>query len=123
MSAGFYHRSAIRHLVIVAAVNPTADALGPQGTLAWSTAVEQLHQVCKLEVTWGVSHHPHYLGRNSSAPDRPIPVHNGWPNPFVLGAGKFTNLGFLNNFNRVGFRLTRVVFTNSMLTTLDSRSS
>jgi hypothetical protein len=42
---------ATRHLVVVAALNPSADTLGPHGALAWSTSVEQMHQVRKLGVT------------------------------------------------------------------------
>ena len=92
----FDHGPATRHLVIVAAMNPPPD---PGGTLAWSTAVELLHQVCKLEATRNVSHRPLYLGRNSGAPDRPIPVFDGRSNPFVLGAGKLTYSCVLNDFN------------------------
>ena len=49
LSGTFGRRHATHHLVIVAAVNPSADVLGPSGTLVWSTAVERLHQVCELE--------------------------------------------------------------------------
>jgi hypothetical protein len=49
LSATCGHGPATRHLVIVAALNPTEGVLGPRGTLAWSTVVERLHQVCKLE--------------------------------------------------------------------------
>ena len=51
LSGTFGRRPATRHLVIVAAMNPSADVLGPSGTLAWSTVVERLHQVRKLEAT------------------------------------------------------------------------
>lgn len=51
LSGTFGRGPATRHLVIVAALNPSADTLGPRGTLAWSAAVERLHQVCKLAAT------------------------------------------------------------------------
>ncbi|KAF9644148.1 hypothetical protein BDM02DRAFT_3190853 [Thelephora ganbajun] len=44
LSTTFSHRRARRHLVIIAALNPSTDVLGPRGTLAWSTPVERLHQ-------------------------------------------------------------------------------
>src|ERR1700753_2015271 len=43
LSATFERGPATRHLVIVAALNPSADTLGPRGTLAWSTAVYELY--------------------------------------------------------------------------------
>ena len=97
--ATFGRGPATRHLVTVASLNPTTDTLGPCGTLAWSTTIERLYQVCKFEPTGNVSHHPRYLGRNSGAPDRPIPVYSGLPDPSVLGPGKFADPCFLDNFN------------------------
>ena len=49
-STTFGRRPAARHLVVIAAVNPLAGVLGHRTSLAWSTAVERLHQVRKLEV-------------------------------------------------------------------------
>lgn len=50
LSATFGRRPATRHLVIIAAVNPPAGVLGHRKNLAWSTAVERLHQVRKPEL-------------------------------------------------------------------------
>lgn len=99
LSATFGRGPAARHLVIVAALNPSVDALGPRGTLAWSTAVEQLHQVRKIKAAWNISPHILYPGTDPGAPDRPISVGDGRSNSFVLGPGKFADLGFLNDFN------------------------
>lgn len=44
LSATFGRRPATRHLVIIAAVNPPAGAPGHRQNLAWTTAVERLHQ-------------------------------------------------------------------------------
>lgn len=44
LSATFGRRPATRHLVIIAAANPPAGMLGHRKNLAWSTAVERLHQ-------------------------------------------------------------------------------
>lgn len=50
LSTTFGRRPATRHLIIIAAVNPPAGVLGHRKNLAWSTAVERLHQVRKLKV-------------------------------------------------------------------------
>lgn len=89
----------MRHLVIVAALNPSADVLGPRGTLAWSTAVERLYQVRVLEVVRNISHPPFCLGRNPGASDRPISVCYGRSNALVLGAGEFPDYGSSKNSN------------------------
>ncbi|KAF9790766.1 hypothetical protein BJ322DRAFT_1104414 [Thelephora terrestris] len=44
LSATFGRGPATRHLVIVAAVNPSADVLGTPKNHVWSTVVEQLHR-------------------------------------------------------------------------------
>jgi hypothetical protein len=99
LSETFDRGPATRHLVVVAALDPSADALGPRATLAWPTVVERMDQVRKLEATQTIPHYPPYLGRYPAAPDRPIPVGDGGPNRFVLGAGRVADSGFLNNSN------------------------
>ena len=72
LSATFDCKPAMRHLVIVATVNPSAEALGPRGNLAWSATAERLHRVGKCKVTCNCSHCPLYSGRDSGAPDRSV---------------------------------------------------
>ena len=104
----------MRHLVIVAALNPSVDTLGPRGALAWSTVVERMDQVRKVEAPRSVPHNPLYLGRYPAAPDRPIPVCDGESNPFVLGAGKYVGSGFLNNLIECDLRLAKVTPTSPL---------
>ncbi|KAF9653585.1 hypothetical protein BDM02DRAFT_1589828 [Thelephora ganbajun] len=66
LSATFGRGPATRHLVIAAALNPSADVLGPRGTLAWSTAVERLHQE-EIRV--------HLIVRSQSAMDGLTPLY------------------------------------------------
>ena len=48
----------MRHLVVIATTNPSAEVPGPRKNLVWSTVTERLHQVCKPEATQSFSHPP-----------------------------------------------------------------